>query len=612
MSTFLARRHALGVFLTPQAAAGLIWGDRRRRSAARSAAGALVIWLDDEGVLREGVVVELLDAHRVSDLTLAVDGSVDDRRLRIGAADGVDNVGARVEVDEVDELDLEELGRVELRDDHGPALGLLRVRLDHGDAVDHRVLRGERHDAAARDGGPPTVLRRVELEDDERVERRVVEQAGAQREEQVHRAVTGGLELGGVDVDGVEANRPRGLAEVVHREAWVVGPGELVRLELDQGRGRAEERAPDGAVGGAGDAWAGDEALLLRGREGDLDLRLGALPFDALVDAQDVRGGVLCDPDRRRLVDGQHRWRLLALVERAAVSLLFEIVVRNLQMPHGPRVRGRALVAVKLVVVCELLERVLDRAAVALHGLGDLARTRGDAGEAGLDGARIAVPLLVLLALALRLAGLQPGLADVDGHRVETRAARDGALEADPDLAGLLGILANHVWPADVAPVLELHGHLVLVEDRWRSVRVEVLDVDQQQGVRVLERQPQAARAVGERDVVQPGVDLGTRLLAVDVHLVIEDLAYAPEGLLILQQPRLGVDLDPREHRVRHLAHVDRARLSLEDHLVRLVSCAQLHLLDPNRLLLPDAGLHLRKLARDGRVRGGLRRGGLL
>ena len=66
---------------------------------------------------------------------------------------------------------------------------------------------------------------------------------------------------------------------------------------------------------------------------------------------------------------------------------------------------------------------------------------------------------------------------------------------------------------------------LVLVEDRRRSVRVEVLDVDQQQGVRVLERQPQAARAVGERDVVQPGVDLGARLLAVDVHLFIEDLA---------------------------------------------------------------------------------------
>ena len=64
------------------------------RPAARSAAGALVIWLHDEGVLREGVVVELLDAHRVSDLTLAVDGSVDDRGLRIGAADGVDHVGA--------------------------------------------------------------------------------------------------------------------------------------------------------------------------------------------------------------------------------------------------------------------------------------------------------------------------------------------------------------------------------------------------------------------------------------------------------------------------------------------------------------------------------------
>ena len=66
---------------------------------------------------------------------------------------------------------------------------------------------------------------------------------------------------------------------------------------------------------------------------------------------------------------------------------------------------------------------------------------------------------------------------------------------------------------------------LVLVEDRRRSVRVEVLDIDQQQGVRVLERQPQAALAVGERNVVKPGVDLGARLLAVDVHLVIEDLA---------------------------------------------------------------------------------------
>ena len=42
---------------------------------------------------------------------------------------------------------------------------------------------------------------------------------------------------------------------------------------------------------------------------------------------------------------------------------------------------------------------------------------------------------------------------------------------------------------------------LVLVEDRRRPVRVKVLDVDQQQGVRVLERQPQATRAVGERDV---------------------------------------------------------------------------------------------------------------
>ena len=80
---------------------------------------------------------------------------------------------------------------------------------------------------------------------------------------------------------------------------------------------------------------------------------------------------------------------------------------------------------------------------------------------------------------------------------------------------------ASKMWKANSISI----KRLVLVEDRRRSVRVEVLDVDQQQGVRVLERQPQAARAVGERDVVQPGVDLGARLLAVDVHLVIEDLA---------------------------------------------------------------------------------------
>ena len=50
-----------------------------------------------------------------------------------------------------------------------------------------------------------------------------------------------------------------------------------------------------------------------------------------------------------------------------------------------------------------LLESVLDGAAVALHGLGDLTRMRTDAGEAGLDGARTAAPLL---ALTLRLARL--------------------------------------------------------------------------------------------------------------------------------------------------------------------------------------------------------------
>ena len=80
--------------------------------------------------------------------------------------------------------------------------------------------------------------------------------------------------------------------------------------------------------------------------------------------------------------------------------------------------------------------------------------------------------------------------------------------------------LANYVWPADMKPFLELHGHLedidsnfihgwdrgkreggceggligtylyikrlVLVED-LRCFVLEVLDVDQQQGVRVLE-----------------------------------------------------------------------------------------------------------------------------
>ena len=97
-----------------------------------SASGALVLWLHDEGVLRIGVVLELLDAHRLGDGALAIDVGVDDRGLRVGALDGVDDVGAFVEVDEVDELDLEELGRVELCDDHGPALGLLKVRPDRG------------------------------------------------------------------------------------------------------------------------------------------------------------------------------------------------------------------------------------------------------------------------------------------------------------------------------------------------------------------------------------------------------------------------------------------------------------------------------------------------
>jgi len=96
----------------------------------RSAAGTLVLRLHDEGVLRIGVVIELLDAHRLSDLALAIGLLFDDRGLRVAAADGVDHVGALVEVDEVDELDLEKLGRVELCDDHGPALGLLLVRPD--------------------------------------------------------------------------------------------------------------------------------------------------------------------------------------------------------------------------------------------------------------------------------------------------------------------------------------------------------------------------------------------------------------------------------------------------------------------------------------------------
>ena len=46
-----------------------------------------------------------------------------------------------------------------------------------------------------------------------------------------------------------------------------------------------------------------------------------------------------------------------------------------------------------------LLESVLDGAAVALHSLGNLARPRTDAGEAGLEGARTAVLLLELLDL---------------------------------------------------------------------------------------------------------------------------------------------------------------------------------------------------------------------
>ena len=135
------------------------------------------------------------------------------------------------------------------------------------DAVDHRVLRWERHDAAARDGGPAgAVLLGVELENDEGVQRRVIKQAGADSEEQVHLTQTGSwrIERGEIHVDRVEGNRPGGLAEVVHGEAWVVGHDELWWLELHEGRGRAEEGAPDGAVGRVGDAGAGDEALLLR------------------------------------------------------------------------------------------------------------------------------------------------------------------------------------------------------------------------------------------------------------------------------------------------------------------------------------------------------------
>ena len=114
--------HQTTELLCPSAGAG------RRRSAA----GALELGLHDEGVLRIGVVIELLDAHRLSDLALAIDVAVDDRGLRVGAMDGVDHVGAIVKVDEVDELDLEELGRVELGDDHRPALGLFLVRPDQG------------------------------------------------------------------------------------------------------------------------------------------------------------------------------------------------------------------------------------------------------------------------------------------------------------------------------------------------------------------------------------------------------------------------------------------------------------------------------------------------
>ena len=134
------------------------------------------------------------------------------------------------------------------------------------DAVDHRVLRWERHDAAARDGRPAAVLLGVEPENDEGVQRRVIEQAGAESEEQVHLTLTGRLERGEIHVDRVEGNGPGGLAEVVHGEAWVVGHDELWWLELHEGRGRAEEGAPDGAVGRAGDAGAGDEALLLRSK----------------------------------------------------------------------------------------------------------------------------------------------------------------------------------------------------------------------------------------------------------------------------------------------------------------------------------------------------------
>ena len=73
---------------------------------------------------------------------------------------------------------------------------------------------------------------------------------------------------------------------------------------------------------------------------------------------------------------------------------------------------------------------------------------------------------------------------------------------------------------------------LVLVEDLRCSVSVKVLDVDQEQSVCVLEREPQAAfvlGVVGERDVVQSGIDLCVRALAVDVHELIEGLAYVVE-----------------------------------------------------------------------------------
>jgi len=74
----------------------------------------------------------------------------------------------------------------------------------------------------------------VELEDDEGVHRRVVEQAGAEGEEEVHLTLTGRLELGKVHVDRVEPHRPGGLAEVVHGETWFVEILEVGRLELHQ------------------------------------------------------------------------------------------------------------------------------------------------------------------------------------------------------------------------------------------------------------------------------------------------------------------------------------------------------------------------------------------